>query len=281
MNTLRFLFIGDIIGQPGVTIFQRWASRLKEQHKIDAIIVNGENSAKNGKGIMPKLVDIFKNQGVSVITTGNHVFDHKEIFAMMSERDDLIRPANLPPGCPGKGYTFFQVQGQTVAIINLHGRVFTRETLDCPFRTVESLLTFIKTKTNLVFVDFHAEATSEKSAMGLFLDGKVSGVLGTHTHVQTADERVLPQGTAFITDLGCCGALNSIIGFDKDLALPRFITHLQMGKFVVEIKGPVALCGAWVEVDAQTGKALKIERVSVVDETICNSLELIDDSSKG
>lgn len=268
---LRFLLIGDVIGEPGMAVFQRWASKVKEKHKIDAIIVNGENAAKNGKGITAKIIDFFKHNGASVVTTGNHVWEHREVYTALSERDDVIRPANYPNGCPGRGYTFFQIHGHTVAVINLYGRVFIRDPLDCPFRTVESILTFIRTKTNIIFVDFHAEATSEKKAMGFFLDGKVSAIFGTHTHVQTADEHILPHGTGYITDLGSCGALYSVIGMQHEQVLRKFLLNPFMGKFVVETRGPITFCGIWVEIDVSNGKAVKIERVYIVDEDISRS----------
>ena len=270
-QTLRFLFIGDVIGQPGMAVFQRWIPKLKEKYRIDAVIVNGENAAKNGKGITPKIIDFFKQNGASVITTGNHVWEHKEVYTALSERDDVIRPANYSSGNPGKGYTFFTIQGHTVAVMNLFGRVFVRDPLDCPFRTAESLLTFIRTRTNIIFVDFHAEATSEKKAMGFYLDGKVSGVYGTHTHIQTADDHILPNGTSYITDLGGSGALYSVIGMQKEQVLQKFLLNPFMGKFVVETKGPIVLCGVWVEVDTKTGASISIERVYVVDDTINSS----------
>lgn len=272
-QTLRFLFIGDIIGQPGLAMFQRWIPKLKEKYNFDAIIVNGENAAKNGKGLTPQIIDFFKENGASVITTGNHAFEHREVYTALTERDDVIRPANYPSGCPGKGYAFFQVKGHTAAVINIYGRVFIRDPLDCPFKTVESLLTFIRSRTNLIFVDFHAEATSEKKAMGFFLDGKVSGIFGTHTHVQTADEHILPNGTGYLTDLGGSGALHSVIGFQADQVLRKFTLNNFMGKFIVETKGPIVLCGAWVDVDVQTGKTVKIERVYIVDDTISQTLD--------
>lgn len=272
-QVLRFLFIGDIIGQPGMSMFQKWAPKLKEQHKIDAIIVNGENAAKNGKGITPKIIDFFKQYGASVVTTGNHVWEHREVYTALNERDDIVRPANYPPGCPGKGHAFVHVGGITVAVINLHGRVFIRDMLDCPFRAIESLLTFVRTKAQVIFVDFHAEATSEKRAMGLFLDGKISGIFGTHTHVQTADEHIMPQGTSYMTDLGGCGALNSVIGVCQEQVIQRFLVHPYMGKFVVETKGPMVLSGAIIDVDVQTGKSIKIERVRIIDDVISASFE--------
>ncbi len=278
-KTLRFLCVGDIMGQPGLAVFQRWAPKLKEKYAIDSIIVNGENAAKNGKGLTPKIIDFLKQHGASIITTGNHVWEHREVYAALSERDDVVRPANYPSGCPGKGVAFCTVGGYTVAVINVMGRVFMRDPLDCPFRGIESLLTFVRTKTNIIFVDFHAEATSEKRAMGMFLDGKVSGVFGTHTHVQTADEHIQPLGTAYVTDLGSCGALNSVIGMQYEQVMQRFLYHPFMGKFVVEARGPITMCGVWIEVDVQTGKALKIERVYIADETISSTLDT-DQSSK-
>ncbi|MFA5306824.1 MAG: TIGR00282 family metallophosphoesterase [Candidatus Babeliales bacterium] len=267
-QTLRFLCVGDIVGQPGVAVFQRWIPRIKQKYSIDAVIVNGENAAKNGKGLTPKIIDFFKHNGASVVTTGNHVWEQRDIYTALNERDDITRPANYPSGCPGKGYALCTVNGFTVAVINLHGRVFVRDMLDCPFRAVESLLTFISTKTNIILVDFHAEATSEKNAMGAFLDGKVSCVYGTHTHVQTVDERILSQGTGFITDVGSCCARNSIIGMQQTEVLQKFLYHPRMGKFVVELQGPLVFSGMWVDVDTTTGKAVKIERVYIVDEEI-------------
>jgi 2',3'-cyclic-nucleotide 2'-phosphodiesterase len=268
---LRVLCIGDVVGQPGIAVFQRWVPRIKQKYAIDAVIVNGENAAKNGKGLTGKTIDFFKHNGASIVTTGNHVWEQREVYTALNERDDVTRPANYPPGCPGKGYAFCTVNGITIAVINLHGRVFTHDLLDCPFRAIESLLTFITTKTSLIFVDFHAEATSEKNAMGLFLDGKVSCVFGTHTHVQTADERILPQGTGFITDLGSCAAQYSVIGMQQTEVLHKFLFHPRMGKFVVEQKGPIVFSGMWVEVDVATGKTVKIERVYVIDDQISTS----------
>ncbi len=267
-QTLRFLFIGDVMGAPGMTMFQRWVPKLKEQYKIDAVIVNGENANKNGKGISLKNIEFFKHNGASIITTGNHVWEQSEVYTALDERTDIVRPANYPPGCPGKGYALFEVNGYTVAVINLIGRVFSRDLLDCPFRTIESLLTFIQTRTNIIFVDFHADATSEKSVLAYFVDGKVSGVFGTHTHVQTADEQILPGGTSFITDIGSCGALYSGIGMKHDQLLRRFLYHQRSGKLIVETKGPLVLSGVLIEVDAQTGRSLHIERIRVIDEEL-------------
>lgn len=271
-TNLKFLFIGDVVGLPGLTIFQKWIPKLKEKYSIDAVIVNGENAAKNGRGITSKLVDFFKHNGASVITTGNHVWENREFYNTLNQRDDVIRPANFPPGCPGKGFTIFDVNGFSVAMVNLHGRVFVKDLLDCPFRTIETLLVYLKTRTNLIFIDFHAEATSEKKALGFYLDGKISGFLGTHTHVQTADAQILPKGTAYMTDLGFCGAVNSIIGMEPEGVLKKFLYFQKMGKFEVEHSGPFELSGACVTVDCATGLATHIESVHVIDNDLHENL---------
>lgn len=264
-ETLRIMLIGDVVGQPGMNVFQKLVPQLQEKHGIDAIIVNGENAAKDGKGLSPKIVEFFKQHGANVVTTGNHVWDNKELYSALNERNDLIRPANYPAGCPGKGYALFTVANHTIAVINLFGRFGIKDALDCPFRAAESLVLMLKSKTNIIFLDFHGEATSEKRAMGMFLDGKVSGVFGTHTHVQTADEMIMPKGTSYLTDLGSCGALHSIIGFQFETVIPRFLYHPRASKMLVEDRGPLVLCGVIVDVDAVTGKALAIQRIRCID----------------
>ncbi|MFA5074869.1 MAG: TIGR00282 family metallophosphoesterase [Candidatus Babeliales bacterium] len=264
-KTLRFMFLGDVVGISGLNVFQKFVPKLKEQFKIDAIVANGENAAKNGKGLTEKIMDFFKHNGVSIVTSGNHIWQHKDFYTYLNNNSDVIRPANFPPGCPGKGYSFFEVENVQIAVINLQGRVFMHENLDCPFRTIDSILPFLQSKAKIIFVDFHAEATSEKEALGFYLDGRVSGVLGTHTHVQTADERILPNSTAYISDLGFCGARNGILGTTKDIVIKRFLTQIPV-HFVVEKEGPCVLNGVWIEVDADSGKALKIERINIVDE---------------
>jgi 2',3'-cyclic-nucleotide 2'-phosphodiesterase len=262
---LRFLFIGDVVGEPGKALFAKWVPRLKEKFNIDAVIVNGENSAKNGRGLMPHDFEFFKESGASVVTTGNHIWAHKKIVQYIQENETLLRPANYPSGAPGKGYVVFDIEGIPVAVINVAGRVFMKENLDCPFRAVESLLTYLKGKAKIIFVDFHAEATSEKKVLGFYFDGKLSGVVGTHTHVQTADERILPNGTGFISDLGFIGATNSALGVNKSIVTEHFITQMP-NAFKVETTGPFSINGAWMEIDIETGKALHIERVSIIDD---------------
>ncbi len=270
---LKILFVGDIIGQPGCHLFQRHIPKLKRDLGLHAVIVNGENATKNGMGVNGRQLDFFKNHGADVITLGNHAFDQKDVYQALNERDDVIRPANYPPGLPGRGHTFIKVADTLVAIVNLHGRVFSRDMLDCPFRAIDSLLTFLKTKTNCIFIDFHAEATSEKRAFGAYVDGRVSGVYGTHTHVQTADEMIMPGGTSYLTDLGGCGALYSVIGMEQGAVIDRFTKHAKMGKFVVEEKGPMVLCGLVVEVDAATGKSISVNRIRIIDTEIEHQLK--------
>ncbi|MBU1008355.1 TIGR00282 family metallophosphoesterase [Candidatus Dependentiae bacterium] len=265
-KTLRVMFLGDLAGPPGLAMFERWAPRLKEKHKIDMLVVNGENTAKNGRGISPEIVEQLQAAGAHVITSGNHVWANKKIYSLIDESKVLIRPANYPAGCPGKGYSIVEagVSGVSVAVVNIQGRVFMHEDLDCPFRTIESLLTFLKSKTKLIFVEFHAEATSEKQAMRFFLDGKVTGLYCSHTHVQTADEMILPSGTSYITDLGFSGARYSALGVQSEIILERFLTQMPV-LFKVEKKGPMVMNGIWAEVDVETGKTLHIERVNVID----------------
>lgn len=272
VKTIKLLFIGDVVGQPGLITFGKWAPKLKAQYGADAIIVNGENSAKNGRGLSLKTLDFFKHHGAAVITSGNHVWENRELHNAIKQREDVIRPVNYPAGCPGKGYAFIEVCGYTVAIVNIHGRVFVRDLLDCPFRGIESLLTFIKTKTNIIFVDFHAEATAEKRAMGFFLDGKVSAVVGTHTHVPTADEQVLPEGTAYITDVGYVGALNSVIGMQAEGVLQKFLYAQHLGKFTVDCRGAMELNGVCVEINTETGLAVAIERIRIIDHEVSSLL---------
>lgn len=267
MSTLRILFIGDVVGQAGRAMFKKHAMSLRDQHKVDALIVNGENSSNQGRGITPAIMQFFLAHGANLVTSGNHIWYKREILSYLNENDTLLRPANYPPGAPGKGVAIIPVKDYNIAIINLQGRVFMREHVDDPFRTADSLLTYLKDKTNMVFVDMHAEATSEKMGIAYYLAGQVSGVVGTHTHIQTADERVLPGGTAYITDLGMVGALNSMLGMQKEAIMQHFITQLPV-KFTVDINPPFVLCGALIEVDPSSGEATHIERIRVIDETL-------------
>ena len=266
-NSVRILMIGDVIGQPGCAMFQKQIGHLREAYSVDAVIINGENSDSRGRGITSRIMHFYKHNGVDVVTSGNHIWSNNQIYEYLSKNTDLLRPANFPGTCPGTGVTTFLCDGVAIGVMNLQGRIFMRDHLDCPFATAESILTYLRDKTNIVVVDFHAEATSEKIGMGWFLDGKVSAVVGTHSHVQTADERILPGGTAYITDLGMVGAYNSMIGMKKETVLPHFLTQMP-SKFLVETAPPFFLCGVIIEIDAQTGKAKSIERIKIIDEDV-------------
>lgn len=262
-NDFRVLLLGDIVGIPGRTMLQKHIDQLKERYSADAIIVNGENSA-HGHGITTKIMRSLKHMGVDIVTSGNHIWRNKDIYSYLDQHTDLLRPANFPSECPGTGVTTFECKGMTIGVLNIQGRVFMRELVSCPFRAADSALTYLKHKTPIILVDFHAETTAEKIGMGFYLDGRVSAVVGTHTHVQTADERILPEGTAYITDLGMAGSLDSMIGMKKGPILKHMLTQMPQ-KFEVEMNGPHVLSGVCVSIDRTTGKAVSIERVRVID----------------
>ena len=267
MSVIKVLMLGDICAAPGRAIFQKHAARLKEHYKADALIVNGENSGSHGKGITSRIMKFFKHNGVNVVTSGNHIWALKEIYSYLKEHTDLLRPANFPSECPGVGVTTFEVAGCTVGVINVQARTFMREYVSCPFKAVDSLLTYLKSRTQIVLVDFHGEATSEKLGLAYYLDGRVSAVVGTHTHVLTDDARILPGGTAYITDLGMAGALNSMIGMKKEPIIQHLITQMPI-RFEVETQGPMILTGVCISIDAHSGKAVGIESIKVIDEAI-------------
>jgi metallophosphoesterase (TIGR00282 family) len=255
---LKILFIGDIIGRPGRQLVRDLLPRLVDQHMIDLVIANGENAAA-GFGLTPDVVSELFDLGVDVLTTGNHVWDKRDGLVCLDQEQALLRPANYPEGAPGRGVGVYETAaGISVAVVNLEGRVFMNG-LDCPFRKADAILDELGAEQRIVFVDFHAEATSEKGALGAYLDGRVSAVVGTHTHVQTADERVMPGGTAFISDVGMSGARDSVIGIRKELSVQRFLTQMPV-RYEIAKKDPV-LCGVVVSVDESTGRAQQIERV--------------------
>jgi 2',3'-cyclic-nucleotide 2'-phosphodiesterase len=264
---INVLFIGDLVGKPGCAMLEKHLPSLKKQFDVDVTIVNGENSASDGRGISPQQLEFFRGLGINVITTGNHVWAKREIYPFFADSKDLLRPINFPSGCPGTGITTVTTPKGVVAVINVQGRVFMRELLGCPFRALDSALTFVQSKTNCICVDMHAEATAEKVGVGNYVDGRVSAVIGTHSHVQTADERILPEGTAYITDVGMVGSLNSMIGMKTEIILKHMLTQMPV-KFAVETEGPFILNGAVVSLDAVTGKADSIERISLVDEEL-------------
>jgi metallophosphoesterase (TIGR00282 family) len=221
---MNLLFLGDIVGSPGRRAVEELLYRVVDRHLIDLVVANGEN-ASGGIGITPPVADQLLNMGIDLLTSGNHIWKHKDIIPYLEDTDRLVRPANYPPDTPGQGYAIVETAiGEKVAVINLEGRVFMSP-LECPFRTVDAVLALIPPEVKIILVDMHAEATSEKLAMGWHLDGRVSAVVGTHTHVQTADERLLPQGTAYITDAGMTGPINSVIGMKTEVILERFLTQ--------------------------------------------------------
>lgn len=279
MNTRKILMVGDIVGAAGRTVFQRMIEPLRHDYGIDLVIVNGENSA-HGIGITPRIVEFFKEHGVDVITSGNHIWHKKEIFPYLSTHQYLLRPANFPSGVPGVGVTIVNKQGVSYAIVNLLGRVFMRENIDCPFKTLETILSYVRDKAHIIIVDFHAEATSEKQALATHFDGRVTAVLGTHTHVQTADERLMPNGTAYITDVGMCGALNSLLGMESKPIIQRFLTQMPV-KFSVEMASPYILNAVIIEADTATGHAQSIERLIITDNRAALEKESIEKTLGG
>jgi metallophosphoesterase (TIGR00282 family) len=259
---MKILFIGDIVGEPGRKIIARQLPKLVAQHAIDVVLGNGENAA-GGFGITPDIAQELFDYGIDVITTGNHVWDKKEILEYIKNERKLLRPANYPDSVPGKGSVVIETtKCGSLGVLQLMGRV-NRPLLDCPFQVAERAIETLHRSVRTIVVDMHAEATSEKMAMGWHLDGRVSAVLGSHTHVQTVDARILPQGTAYLTDMGMTGPINGVIGMKKELSLERFLTHMPRRLEVA--KGPCVLSGAVVEVDHQSGTAVSIERVQVSD----------------
>ncbi len=252
---MRILFLGDIVGKVGRRAVANCLPSLVDTYSPDFVIVNGENSAA-GVGITPDIAEEFFKLGIDGITLGNHAFNRREIGSLLDSDKRIIRPANFPPGVSGRGHTLLEKNGMKLGLINLCGRVFMSE-YDDPFRLCDQLVADLATPATVV--DFHAEATSEKSAFGWYVDGQVSAVLGTHTHVQTADEQILPGGTAFISDVGMCGPMDSVIGMDRDVILRRFLTLLPE-RFEVA-SGRSVICGVVLDVKEDTGRAESIERV--------------------
>lgn len=255
---IRILFLGDVMGEPGRKAVTDLLPILKQELQLDFMIVNGENAAA-GRGITPRIAIGLMRAGAAVVTTGDHIWDQKEINEYLPTEPRVLRPANFPAGAPGYGWIVLDTKKGKVAVLNLQGRVFMKEGMENPFTAATEIVAKIREETPVIFVDFHAEATSEKVAMGWHLDGKVSAVVGTHTHVPTSDERVLPNGTAFLCDAGMCGPQDSIIGSQIDPVLERFHTAMPV-RFGVG-RGTVRVNGAMVVVDPETGKALSIERV--------------------
>jgi metallophosphoesterase (TIGR00282 family) len=260
-DALRLLFLGDVIGEPGRKAISVLLPLLKEELAIDFVVINGENAA-GGRGITPKIAISLMRSGGAVITTGDHIWDQKEIIPFFADEPRLLRPINYPTNAPGQGSIVLETRKGRVGVINLQGRTFMKEGMENPFTTIEPVVEAMRAETPVILVDFHAEATSEKVAMGWHLDGRVSVVVGTHTHVPTADERILPKGTAFQCDAGMCGPTHSIIGSEVEPVLKRFLTAMPT-KFGMG-SGPVQLNGLLTDIDPATGKALAVQRLSRV-----------------
>jgi metallophosphoesterase (TIGR00282 family) len=254
---MKILFVGDIVGRGGRKILKEKLRQIQYENDIEFTIVNVENAA-GGFGVTSTIADQILGLGVDVLTSGNHIWDRKDSYEYMDRQPRLLRPGNYPPGLPG--YSVFCGESSTglpVAVVNLQGRVFM-PTIDCPFRLIEKKLNHLREQSPIIIIDFHAEATSEKVAFGWFLNGKVSAVLGTHTHIPTADQRVLSGGTAYVTDVGMTGSYDSVIGMKTENSLSRFLTGLNT-RFEPEVKNP-KLCSVIVDVDENNGKAVSIER---------------------
>lgn len=259
-NSFSVLFLGDVIGKPGRDLVVKYVTEeLASANPPDLVIANVENAA-HGYGVSEKVLRELGDAGVQVFSGGNHTFDKKDIFEFIDRYPNLLRPANYPPGTPGKGSCVVVVNGFRVGVLNIMGRVYM-EPLQSPFWSAEEHIEQLKNETDAIIVDLHAEATAEKMAMGLYLDGRVAAVLGTHTHVQTADERILPEGTAYITDAGCCGPANGVIGMDKQAVFRRMVKQLPARLEIAS--GPAQLNGVRFVIDKSTGLSTAIERVSL------------------
>jgi hypothetical protein len=255
---MRILFLGDIVGRPGRQSVGRWLASLREEHHVDLVVANAENAA-GGMGATPEILKELRGLGVQAFTMGNHVWRKEELVAALGNMTDVVRPANYPSGAPGQGAMLVTLpDGRELGIVNLLGRVFI-EPVECPFLAADREIARLRERTPLILVDMHAEATSEKIALGWHLDGRCSAVLGTHTHVQTADEWILPKGTAYITDVGMCGPMHSVIGVERRLVVEKFLTGLPR-RFEVA-KGPVMLNAVVIDMDDATGRARSIERI--------------------
>ncbi len=256
---IKILFVGDIVGKTGRTAFKELLPNLVDRYKIDSVLVNGENAA-GGFGITEKIAEEIFSCGVPIITTGNHIWDKKETIPYIAKENRILRPANYPDGVPGCGSIVYTTsKGIKIGALNLSGRVFMSNLINCPFRVGEKEIQELSKITKIIIVDMHAEATSEKIAFGYYVDGKVSAVVGTHTHVQTADEKILPGGTAYITDVGMTGPFDSVIGIEKEQIIERFLLNMPM-KFETG-KGEAIFSAVIIEINTATGKASGIHRL--------------------
>jgi metallophosphoesterase (TIGR00282 family) len=260
---MRLLFLGDLVGRSGRVAVVEALPKLRERYRADFVVVNGENAA-GGFGITEPILTELLDAGADVVTTGNHVFDQRETLIFIERTDRLLRPINYPPGTPGRGAGLYKAaNGADVLVVNAQGRVFMAD-LDDPFRAVDRELEAcpLKTGADAILIDFHAEATSEKQALAYYVDGRASAVIGTHTHVPTADEQILNHGTAFISDAGMCGDFDSVLGMDKEEPLQRFLTKVSNARFQ-PAQGAATICGVGIEIDDQTGLARAIAPVRI------------------
>ncbi len=261
MPAVKILFVGDVMGSPGRRAAGSLLGVLRSRFDVDFVLLNGENAA-GGLGLTKPTSATLFDVGADVITLGNHAFAKRDLLEHIKQEPRIIRPANYPPGAPGAGWGVFETaSGVSVAVLNLLGRTFIEPALDCPFRAADAALAEISDRAKVIIVDVHAEATSEKIAIAYYLHGRVSAVIGTHTHVQTSDEKVLSRGTAYLTDAGMTGVTDSVLGLDPAVVIQRFITRLP-GQFVLAT-GKAALQGALIEIDAETGRAIDISRINV------------------
>lgn len=260
---MNLLFIGDVVGSPGREMVKEYVPKLKEKFRPQVTIINGENAA-SGKGITESIYRQFLEIGAQAVTLGNHAWDNRDIFEFVNDAKYLVRPANFPEGNPGKGIVYIKINDLEMAVINLQGRTFMNPS-DDPFKKADELIDQARERTPFIFVDFHAEVTSEKQAMGWYLDGRVSAVIGTHTHVQTADNRILPGGTGYLTDVGMTGPYDAILGVEKEAVLKRFLTGMPV-RFEVQKSGRYQLSAVVIELDRKTGFTKKIEPILINDD---------------
>ena len=261
---MRILMVGDVVGRTGRYFFMEQTPELKQARRIDMVVVNGENAA-HGKGLTPSIFDELIRGGADVVTTGNHIWDNSSVLQIIDTEPFLLRPANYPEDTPGKGFCIYPLGKKNIGVINMSGRIFMQPPMDDPFRLAEKILTFMKKKCHVILVDFHAEATSEKLAFANYFDGQVTAVIGTHTHVQTADEKILPNGTAYISDLGMVGAENSILGIAIEPVVKRFLTG-RPSKFEVA-EGAALYCALLIDIDNATNKVRKVERIQIKEKS--------------
>lgn len=262
---MRLLFIGDVFGSLGREAVENHLQEIKKEYGVNIVIANCENAA-HGRGITTKIYKQMMEKGIHVITMGNHTFDNKDILNIIKEDSKLIRPANYPAEVPGKGIVYYNFNGKIVCVINMQGRTFLHP-IDCPFKKIDELIEEAKKKTNIILIDFHAEASSEKISFGYYVDGRVSAVVGTHTHVPTADARVLDGGTAYITDVGMTGPLNGVIGMKKEGVLYKFLKGLPTRLEPVE-EGPYQFNAVIIDINEKNGKANSIETVKIIQKVL-------------